>query len=46
LDETVGNGLGLALSKKIVERHRGKISMKTSVRAGKSGMLFRVSLPA
>jgi signal transduction histidine kinase len=44
--EERGTGLGLALSKKIVERHRGKISMRTSVRAGKSGTLFRVSLPA
>jgi signal transduction histidine kinase len=44
--EDRGTGLGLALSKKIVERHRGKISMRSSVRAGKSGTTFRVSLPA
>jgi signal transduction histidine kinase len=40
-----GTGLGLALSKRIVERHRGTIMMRSSVRPGKSGTLFRVSLP-
>jgi signal transduction histidine kinase len=41
-----GNGLGLALSKRIVEFHRGTICMRSSVRPGKSGTLFKVSLPA
>jgi signal transduction histidine kinase len=41
-----GNGLGLALSKKIMERHKGRISMRSSVRPGKSGTTFRLSLPA
>jgi signal transduction histidine kinase len=41
-----GNGLGLALSKKIVERHRGTISLRSSVRPGKSGTTFRICLPA
>lgn len=44
--EEYGNGLGLALSKKIIERHRGKISIRSSVRPGKSGTTFKVSLPA
>ncbi len=40
-----GNGLGLALSKGIVERHGGKIRIRSSVRPGRSGTIFRVSLP-
>ena len=44
--EERGNGLGLALSKKIVERHNGRIAMRSSVRPGKSGTMFRISLPA
>lgn len=41
-----GTGLGLALSKNIVDRHRGKIRMRSSVRPGKSGTTFKISLPA
>jgi signal transduction histidine kinase len=41
-----GTGLGLALSKKIIERHRGRISMRSSVRPGRSGTIFKISLPA
>jgi signal transduction histidine kinase len=41
-----GTGLGLSLSKKIVERHGGQISLRSSVRTGKSGTTFRISLPA
>jgi signal transduction histidine kinase len=41
-----GTGLGLVLSKNIVERHRGKIQLRTSVRPGKSGTVFKISLPA
>jgi signal transduction histidine kinase len=43
--EDRGTGLGLALSREIVERHRGKISMRSSVRPDKSGTAFRISLP-
>ncbi len=41
-----GNGLGLALSKSIVERHRGNIRLRSSTRPGQSGTCFRISLPA
>jgi signal transduction histidine kinase len=44
--EDRGTGLGLALSKKIIEHHFGKISVRSSVRDDKSGTAFRVSLPA
>lgn len=40
-----GTGLGLHISKKIVEGHFGKIRMRSSVREGNSGTVFRVSLP-
>ena len=40
-----GTGLGLALSKKIIERHGGRIRLRSSVRTGKSGTVFRISLP-
>lgn len=41
-----GTGLGLALSKSIVDRHRGTIRLRSSVRPGKSGTTFRISIPA
>jgi signal transduction histidine kinase len=41
-----GTGLGLSLSKAIVERHRGKMRIRSSVRPGKSGTAFKISLPA
>ena len=44
--EVAGNGLGLCLSKRIVEEHGGKIVLRTSVRPGRSGTIFKVSIPA
>lgn len=41
-----GNGLGLALTKKIIDHHSGRIRVKSSVRPNRSGTTFRISLPA
>ena len=43
--ESGGTGLGLALSKRIIERHNGRIRVRSSVRPGKSATAFKVSLP-
>jgi len=42
---TGGNGLGLWVSKGIVEKHGGKIKVKTSTTQGCSGTIFSVFLP-
>ena len=44
--QATGNGLGLALSKRIIDDHGGKIRVRSSVRPGRSGTVFRISLPA
>jgi signal transduction histidine kinase len=41
-----GNGLGLALSKKIIEHHCGKIFVRSSIQPGKSGTTFKISVPS
>jgi signal transduction histidine kinase len=41
-----GTGLGLWLSKTLVEKQSGRIRLRTSVRAGRSGTTFRISLAA
>jgi signal transduction histidine kinase len=40
-----GTGLGLWLSRKIVEKHNGTIRCRSSRRPGRSGTTFRLSLP-
>lgn len=44
--EESGTGLGLALAKRIIEHYCGRIRVRSSVRPGKSGTTFRISLPA
>jgi signal transduction histidine kinase len=41
-----GTGLGLSLTKNIVERHRGTIGVRSRTNPGRSGTAFLVSLPA
>ena len=40
-----GNGLGLWLSRDIVQRHEGTIRCRSSRRQGRSGTMFKISLP-
>ena len=44
--EERGNGLGLSLTKTIIERHRGKILVRSSIQPGKSGTTFKISVPS
>lgn len=41
-----GTGLGLSLSKNIVERHRGRIGVRSRTGPGRSGTAFLISIPA
>lgn len=41
-----GTGLGLWLSKALIEKHSGRIRWRTSDRPGRSGTAFRISLAA
>jgi PAS domain S-box-containing protein len=42
---TGGTGLGLWISKEIVNRHEGRLQMRTSIRQGTSGTVFTIFLP-
>jgi PAS domain S-box-containing protein len=41
----LGTGLGLWITKQIVERHRGALRVRSSTRAGASGTVFTLFLP-
>jgi signal transduction histidine kinase len=41
-----GTGLGLWVSKGIVQKHEGSLSMRTSTRIGRHGTVFSIFLPA
>ena len=43
--EEKGTGLGLWVSKGIVQKHEGTISMRTDTRPGRSGTVFSIFLP-
>ncbi len=40
-----GTGLGLSISRSILETHQGRIGVRSSVRPGRTGTVFRISLP-
>jgi signal transduction histidine kinase len=44
--EEKGTGLGLWVSKGVVQKHEGSISMRTSTHPGRSGTAFSIFLPA
>jgi two-component system, sporulation sensor kinase C len=40
-----GSGLGLWISKGIIEKHRGSIRFRSSTKPGSSGTVFQVFIP-
>jgi signal transduction histidine kinase len=42
----VGNGLGLWVTKEIIERHRGTITVHSRLEGGLGGAAFVVEIPA
>ena len=44
-NKSSGTGVGLWLSKRILEKHKGSVRFRSSHEPGKSGTTFRVSLP-
>jgi signal transduction histidine kinase len=44
-NKSSGTGVGLWLSKRILEKHKGSVRFRSSHEAGKSGTTFRVWLP-
>ena len=44
-NKSSGNGVGLWLSKRILEKHKGSVRFRSSHEPGKSGTTFRVWLP-
>ena len=43
--EEGGTGLGLTLSRNIIEQHQGKIHVRSSARPGRAGTTFKIALP-
>jgi signal transduction histidine kinase len=44
--EDRGTGIGLSLSRKVVDHHHGEVRLRSRVRPGKSGTMFKITLPA
>lgn len=44
--QTIGTGLGLWVSKSLIENNSGRIRFRTSVSAGRTGTVFSVFLPS
>lgn len=44
--KSAGSGMGLALVKDVVQKHRGVLHLKSSTRPAKSGTVFTIFLPA